>query len=148
MLQLFSQCRIWVHLIRIRSRRFHWNGRLATYRRGRFAGAISNSWSMSEAKKASNFFKDMRCVPVNPARRVLPSMPASFPAEIALRPFWESPAASGYSGPALAADLKEIADLSHDALKTDDTDRATSRSGFFRQRVKTSTFRRARRRRR
>jgi hypothetical protein len=31
---------------------------------------------MSESKKACNFFKDMRCVSVNPARRVLPSMPA------------------------------------------------------------------------
>jgi hypothetical protein len=30
---------------------------------------------MSEAKKSSNFFKDIRRVPVNPAHRVLPSMP-------------------------------------------------------------------------
>jgi len=38
---------------------------------------------MSESKKPSNFFKDMRCVPVNPARQVLPSMPASVPAGMA-----------------------------------------------------------------
>src|SRR5271156_6419759 len=39
-------------------------------------------------------------------------------------------------GSTLAPELKEIAELSPDTLKTDDTDRATSRSTFFRPRAK------------
>ncbi|MFZ0507902.1 MAG: hypothetical protein WAM29_07425, partial [Methylocella sp.] len=36
---------------------------------------------MPEAKKASHFFRDMRGVPAHPARRVLPSLAASVPAD-------------------------------------------------------------------
>jgi hypothetical protein len=39
-------------------------------------------------------------------------------------------------GGTLAPELKEIAELLRDMLKTDDTDRATSRSTFFRPRAK------------
>ena len=80
----------------------------------------------------------------------LQSKPASVPADmvnhasavlgIPLR-FW-------LFGTRSNGDLEEIADLSRDALKTDDTDRATSRSGFFRRPVKTGAFRQAQRRRR
>ncbi len=40
---------------------------------------LSKRWSRAEAK---NFFNDVLCVPVNPTHRVLPSMPASVPADM------------------------------------------------------------------
>jgi hypothetical protein len=58
----------------------------------------SNRWSRAEAK---NFFNDVLCVPVNPTHQVLPSLPASVPADMVksrFGRFGNPPIASVYFG--------------------------------------------------